>query len=80
MSRRTKVRIKRMQLLLFLSITTIGTVYALVRSLFLRQIIGLLFAASAVTLIGEWMGPGLMGLIQAPYETREWRCKSADNR
>ena len=44
-----------MQLLLFLSITTIGTVYALVRSLLLRQIVGLLFAAGVMTLIGEWM-------------------------
>ena len=47
-----------MLLLLFLSITTIGTIYALVRSLLLRQIVGLLFAAGVMTLIGEWMGAG----------------------
>ena len=80
MSRRTKVRIKRMLLLLFLFITTVGTIYALVRSLLLRQIVGLLFAAGVMTLIGEWMGAGPdetdTGILQ---DKAKWRCKSADN-
>ena len=58
MSRRTKVRIKRMLFLAKLAGGTIGFIYLLCRFETFRNLAGQFLTACVMTLIGEWMGAG----------------------
>ncbi len=55
MSKRTKIRIKRMLFLAKLAGGTIGFIYLLCRFEIFRNLASLFFAACIMTLIGEWM-------------------------